>query len=215
MGYSHYDDTKTEEEVAQVAMQEHLGLRPDQYELDPAIRLSNITKVLISKSNGVKTEYTFSLRVAKSIKVPLNTQDTKKFKWFTWDQILQRKGENGEVIMESTLAIMSNLGNLESIPQCVFPENYWLVEPRESKQYTKLRLTVRDFIITGLIWLIAYVFIFQPFDLINKLSSPIPFISNLAGIIQIVGYFLPITTLPKTYQIIKGYIGPGKTLNKK
>lgn len=118
IGHSQYYDHHDDRYVAHRAMEWHLGLRPDQYELDPR-KLDDVSMRLRSIPNGAITEYTFSLKVMKKVKVPLRPKDPSKFRWFGWEEILRRQGRQGETIMESTAAVMNSISELDSVPVSV------------------------------------------------------------------------------------------------
>jgi len=123
VGLSHKDDSKTDDELAALAMQQQVGLNPDQYIMDSMINPKEVTTELISAINGVLTQYTISLKVVKKINIDLKFKkwvndgkfDKNWFRWFTWDEIQQRERGRGERIMFSTPLVMSKL-NLDLIP---------------------------------------------------------------------------------------------------
>jgi hypothetical protein len=205
VGYSQYAEDQDDDYVAQLAMQEHLGLRPDQYELDPIRKPCEVSKTLVSKPNGVMTQYAFCLKVVKEIKVPVDLRDPKRFQWFTWDEILRREGQQGEVIMESTLPVMGNLGDLDSIP---ITEGLAESLPGDITSAIKQddRVHWREIALIGLIWLVSCLLIITPVIIISRLSAPSNLLATLANIAQILGYVLPIASIPKIINVARKLI---------
>jgi len=123
VGLSHKDDSKTDEEIAELALQKQVGLMPDQYTLDPVFNPRPVPVKRISATSGALTEYTLRLMALKEIQVKLRLQkliEEKKFekdwfRWFTWDEIKNREGEQGEPIMFSTPIVMEQV-DLSSVP---------------------------------------------------------------------------------------------------
>jgi hypothetical protein len=123
VGLSHKDDSKTDEEIAGLALKLQVGLMPDQYSLDPAFNPREIKLKRISATSGALTEYTFRLMAVKRIRVKLRLRklisekkfDRDWFRWFTWEEIKQRESEQGEAIMFSTPLVMEEV-DPDSIP---------------------------------------------------------------------------------------------------
>ena len=124
VGLSHRDDSKTDEEIAQLALLQKVGLRLDQYSLDTVFNPPEVTRKLISATSGALTEYTYRLVAVKEIRVKLKlkklikekTFDRNWFRWFTWDEIKQRESEVGEPIMFSAPIVMEQIEDRSSIP---------------------------------------------------------------------------------------------------
>lgn len=123
VGLSHKDDSKTDEEIAQLALRRQVGLMPDQYTLDPIFNPPEITIKDISATSGALTEYTLRLVAVKEIRVRLELQkliEEEKvrrdwFRWFTWEEIKNRESEQGEPILFSTPLVMDQV-DLSSVP---------------------------------------------------------------------------------------------------
>lgn len=124
VGFSHKDDSKTDQEIAQLALQQQVGLMPHQYTLDPVFNPPEETIRRISATSGALTEYTYRLMAVKEIRVKeLRLQrsiekeklDQNRFRWFTWEEIKREESEQGEPIMFSTPIIMGKV-DLSSIP---------------------------------------------------------------------------------------------------
>jgi len=214
VGYSRHSDDQDDEYVARLAMQEHLGLRPDQYELDALRKPDDVSLTLVSKPNGVRTEYTFCLRVVRWIKVPMNPSDSRRLRWFTWGEILRRTGQQDEVIMESTVPVMRSLGDLASIPVCV-PLVDGVLASEDLPVGADDGVQWQEVVLIGSIWLVACLLIFVPLTALPWPSQPSALLTNLANLAKILGYVLPVTSLPKIYRITKRLISRRKGVSRK
>jgi hypothetical protein len=202
VGYSQYHDDQDDEYVAQLAMQEHLGLKRDQYELDPLIKPDDVPLTLVSEPNGVLTEYTFCLKVVKKIEVPLRVSDPSKFRWFTWEEILRRRGLQGEVIMESTSQVMRGLGDLDSLPMSVTSAESVLgyegsVTKPDGWSFWRELLPV------GLVVLVSGLLIFVSFNIMSWRGISGDLLQILGSIAQILGYVLPVASIPRIIRIVR------------
>jgi len=127
VGLSHKDDSKTDEEIAQLALRRQVGLMPDQYTLDPVFNPPEITIKDISATSGALTKYTLRLMAVKEIRVKLELQKLLQklieeegvsrdwFRWFTWEEIKNRESKQGEPIMFSTPLVIEQVA-LSSVP---------------------------------------------------------------------------------------------------
>ena len=131
VGLSHKDDSKADEQIAELALKLQVGLMPDQYNLDPAFDPREIKLKRISATSGALTEYTLRPMAVKEIKVKLRLQklieekkfDKDWFRWFTWEEIKNRESEQGEPIMFSTPIVMEQV-DLNSVPISVPVADY-------------------------------------------------------------------------------------------
>lgn len=124
VGLSHKDDTKSDDELAQLALEKQVGLKPSEYVIDPLLNPKEVEiPPLISRTSGVLTKYTFCVRVLKEVSVPLKLREWMEtgkfplgwFRWFTWEEIRQRESYQGEPIMFSTPEVMKEI-DLSSLP---------------------------------------------------------------------------------------------------
>jgi hypothetical protein len=192
VGLSHKDGSKTDEEIAHLALQKQVSLMPDQYTLDPIFNPPGITARRISATSGALTEYTYRLLAVKEIRVKLKLRklvedkkfDRDWFRWFTWEEIKQRESDQGEPIMFSTPLV------LEAVDRSAIP----LSAPNADDMRAGVHI-VREFgnrftykqlvaLATALVVLLLLQFV--PYVL-SWLGRPDPRLDNLSNIAQIIG----------------------------
>jgi hypothetical protein len=194
VGLSHKDDSKTDEELVALAMQQQVGLNADQYIMDSMINPKEVTAELISATNGVLTQYTISLKVVKKIKIALKLKkwvndgkfDKNWFRWFTWDEIQQRESGRGERIMFSTSLMMSKL-DLDPIPVST-------VKADDARLYSGIvselgcRLSYRQlfFFFVILLVILALPFLQSLLNWLNIHNKLLRDLADAANIIQLV-----------------------------
>lgn len=206
VGYSQYHDDQHDEYVAEAAMEEHLGLRSDQYEFDPLVNPDDVSLTLLSEPNGVLTEYTFGLKVVRKLNVPLRVDDPSKFRWFTWQEILRRRGPKGEIIMESTSHLMRGLGDLDSLPITVECAEIVLGKTPSSIKRSGWGLW-RETVAAGAPLLLSVVLIFVSERILSRLGVSGDRLQNWANISQIIGYVVPILSVPGVLSIVNRLVG--------
>lgn len=193
VGLSHKDDSKTDEEIARLALREKVGLRPEQYSLDTVFNPPEVTLQRISATSGALTEYTYRLKAVKEIKVKLKLQKWIKekkfnrnwFRWFTWEEIKQRESEQGEPIMFSTPVVMEKIDDRSCIPLSVSKaddvRDSVAILNELSYRFTKKQLCV----LAGLLLLLPIAY-FSP-----HLRASSPLLNNLASIATIGMVIIP------------------------
>lgn len=208
IGLNHKDNTKTDEAIAQLALEKQVGLKPDQYILDPNINPKEKEITLISKTSGALTKYTFCVRTMKEIKVPLKLKDWMDdeespfgrnwFRWFTFEEIKQRRSYQGEAIMESTPHVMDGI-DLAALPVSA-----------HKAQDARVRIGIRDEIRQHfsiielfslmLITIISLVLVALFPTLFSFLEKSIPVLENVLRILTVLLGILG----PFVYAIYKG-----------
>ena len=87
-------------------MEKQLGLKSDQYELDPVFNPKDLNIVQISRTSGALTKYTYALRVVKKIRIELKLKHWMEdgkfpkdwFRWFTWQEIKREKARKASLL---------------------------------------------------------------------------------------------------------------------
>lgn len=109
LGMSRSRDDISDEEIVTRIMSELLEVSPDRYSLDTTFNPPEILHKAISATTGAVTEYgvrLFRLRhLAGKLAFPKNQRD--RFRWFTWYEIQQGQGIQGEPIMTVTTKILN------------------------------------------------------------------------------------------------------------
>jgi len=196
VGLSHKDDSKTDEEIAELALKLQVGLMPDQYNLDPVFSPPEIKLKRISATSGALTEYTFRLMAVKEIRVKLRLRklvnegkfDRDWFRWFTWEEIKQRESDHGEPIMFSTPPVMEKV-DLDSVllsaPGADDVRRDVRIGTELGNRFSRLQLVGYLFVIVT-----SYLLIFQSSRMVGWLSTPNQVLENLALIAKIAGVML-------------------------
>jgi hypothetical protein len=110
VGISQARDEQRDEELAHTALQE-LGLVRARYRLDATFNPPEIESVDLSAASGALTRYTYRVFRVESLSGRLERPETRseELRWFTWDEIQQGRGANGEPIMRVTATIMAEI----------------------------------------------------------------------------------------------------------
>ena len=194
VGLSHKDDSRTDEQIVELAMQNQVGLMPDQYRLDPTFNPSEVTLKRISATSGALTEYTLRLIAVKEIRVRLRLQKWVKekkfeqdwFRWFTWEEIRQRESYQGEPIMFSTPLVMEKV-DLSSVPLSA-PNAEDVRRDRIGGELGSL-FTYHAAIALLVAIILVLVLRFAP-CILSRLGRPSPELQNLANIAEILGIII-------------------------
>jgi hypothetical protein len=192
VGLSHKDDSKTDEEIAHLALQKQVGLMPDQYTLDPVFNPPEITARRISATSGALTEYTYRLLAVKEIRVKLKLKklvedkkfDRNWFRWFTWEEIKQRESDQGEPIMFSTPLVLGDV-NCTAIPLSASEADDMRASVRIVKEFGN-RFTYKQLVALATALVVFLLLQFVPYVL-AWLGRPDPRLDNLSNIAQIIG----------------------------
>lgn len=199
VGLSHKDDSRSDEEIAHMAVQRQVGLMPDQYVLDPTFNPLEVTDRRISATSGALTEYTCALKAVKEVRIKLRLReliekgmyDPNWFRWFTWEEIKRRKGEQGEPIMFSLATLMTQ-EELSAIPIRAANAD----DVRRSADsinvfsYLSCRVTKKQLLsLAGILLALALLIQFVPRG-VTALGHSHPLLDNLGNIADIVSGLL-------------------------
>ena len=188
VGLSHKDDTKADDEIAILALLNQVGLTPDQYELDSMINPKEVEWTGISCTSGALTKYAFTVRVVKEVKVPLKLKNwvadgkfpADWFRWFTWEEILQKESNQGEPIMFTTPEVMKSI-DLGSIPLSAEKAD----DPfRHVNIWDTLGRYISWWAFPSLLLIMLLSYLPDLFKWLGKPNAMLDNLSNLADIIQ-------------------------------
>ena len=131
-----------------------------------------------------------------------NLRHPERLRWFTWDEILRRRGPQQEVIMESSPTVMNSLGDLSAVPKCRIPGNNDLgILSTSAVQRRNVRWS--DYALVVLILTVSGFLVFRSAELVSRIKLPLGWLETSAQVAQILGYLLPLTVLPKLYRILR------------
>jgi hypothetical protein len=195
VGLSHKDGSKTDEEIAKLALEKQVGLMPYQFHLDRDFNPPEAVVRCISATSGAFTEYTFRLIAVKAVEGKLELRrlieedhrfDHDWFRWFTWKEIQNRRSEQGEPIMFSTPIIMEQV-DLGSIPVSA-PKADDVRPPIGALNELSCRLTRRQlFAFAGFLVALALLqFALRAATFLDRQSSVLDNLSNIADIVSAV-----------------------------
>lgn len=199
VGLSHKDDSRSDEEITQMALQRQVGLMPDQYVLDPTFNPSEVTDRRISATSGALTEYTYALKAVKEVRIKLRLReliekgefDPDWFRWFTWEEIKRRESKQGEPIMFSIATLMTQ-EELSAIPIRAANAD----DVRRSADsinvlsYLSRRVTKKQLLsLAGILLTLALLIQFVPRG-VTALGHSHPLLDNLGNIADIVSGLL-------------------------
>jgi hypothetical protein len=201
VGLSYKDDSKTDEEIAQLALEKQVGLEPDQYVLDPAFNPPEVTDKRISATSGALTEYTYCLRVVKEVLIKPRLQrlikenkfDRDWFRWFTWEEMKERKSEQGEPIMFSIATVMKQ-EDLGAIPVVSADDVHHPTGDLNILSYLSYRVTKNQLLaLAGILLALALlirlvIYMVSPLDRSNQLLDNLANIADItSGLLALVG----------------------------
>lgn len=206
VGLSHKDATKTDEEIACQALEQQVGLKPDQYELDLAFHPPEMINKRISATSGALTEYRYRLTAVKEIRIKLqlsalvkqNTLDKDWFRWFTWEEMKARQSEEGEPIMFGIPTAMEK-SDLAAVPAgAVSADDLGGSGARvDVLHYLSRRISSgRLLIVAGisLVLLLLVQAVQNTIILLNQASPWLDNVSNIADVLSALFSFLALVT---------------------
>ena len=208
VGLSLKNTNETDDDVARKAIGKQLGLKPDQYELDQVFNPKDIETIEISRTSGALTKYTFALRVAKKINVQLKLKQWMEngkfpkdwFRWFTWEEIRERKSFQNETIMFSTPIVLENI-DIQSLP--VSAPNSEDARVRAGiREELAQRFTLKQIGSIFVLFVLSAFLFFLPALIRIMGRSTIPALENFSNLFTIVSYL--ITFVVALYTIMSG-----------
>jgi len=168
VGLSHKDGSKTDEQIAEMALRRKVRLMPDQYSLDTTFRIEGVTDTRISATSGALTKYTYCLMAVKRVQVKLQLKKLieqeeefgqDSFRWFTWEEMKSRQSEQREPIMLSPATLMTQ-EELAAIPieAASADDVRYPVDDLNVLRYLSYRVTRRKLLFcTGFLFILALV----------------------------------------------------------
>ena len=209
VGLSHKNINETDDEVARKAMKKQLGLEPDQYELDNSFNPKDKEKVEISKTSGARTKYTYVLRAVKKINIELKLKkwvgegkfQENWFRWFTWEEIKERKSFQNEPIIFSTPLVLESI-DLESLPLSA-------IKSEDARKHTSIRHELYQRFTINQAYLLVFLITLSPLLLFAQKiidwlgGGTVPLLENLANLFTVLGYIVPIAATIYVYMLGK------------
>lgn len=204
VGLSRTDETGDDEGIARRALEDQVGLMPDQYELDPTFNPPAETDRRVSATSGALTEYTYHLQAIRKVKIRLRLQelvedgqyDSNWFRWFTWEEMKTRRSEQGEPIMFSVATLMTQ-EQLSAIPIRAASAD----DVRRAKDsinvldYLRCRVTRGQLRFLGVALLVPALLIGPVPRALTALGHSCPLLDNLGSVADVLSVVLALSGL--------------------